>query len=303
MRLSVAIPFYENVEYLAVAMQSLMRQDCDDWDGIVVDDAGADLGVEAVVARVGGGRIRYVRNTENLGLAGNWNRCLELAEHDAVTLFHADDELEPNYVRLVLDAHRRNPDAVGVFTGAVVIGPTGQKTFSFPDEMKRFSRPKASGGEIHVVGEAGLASLLRGQYIFCPTLSYKRSRLPTPTFLPQWRQVTDLDLLARVLVAGGKFAGVTDAAYRYRRHDSNQTAVLTASLDRFREEFQVYDEIAARADARAWPRAARTARRAVKLRLHVCYQAALSLMRRDWKQVRACITLLRERRRLAPGEV
>ena len=133
------------------------------------------------MARVGGGRIRYVRNDENLGLAGNWNRCLELAEHDAVTLFHADDELQPNYVRLVLDTASTKPrTAVGVFAGAALIGPSGQRIFSFPDEMKRFSRPKAVGGEIHVAGEPGLASLFRGQYIFCPSLSYKRSRLPTP---------------------------------------------------------------------------------------------------------------------------
>ena len=145
---------------------------------IVVDDAGPDRGVEAVVDRVGGGRIRYVRNPANLGLAGNWNRCLELAEHEVVTLFHADDELRPNYVRSCSTRTDGTRTRSRSSPARSVIGPTGQDDFSFPDEMKRFSRPKATGGQIDVVGEPGLISLLRGQYIFCPSLSYKRVASP-----------------------------------------------------------------------------------------------------------------------------
>lgn len=295
MRLTVAVPFYADADRLAVALASLVAQDCDDWDAIVVDDAGPSPEARDVVARIGGGRIRYVRNAENRGLAGNWNRCLELAEHDHVALFHADDELASDYVRRVLDAHRAFPDAAAVFTGATVIGPDGAPMFSLPDEVKRFTRPRPRDGCVHVEGEDGLVSLLRGQHIFCPSLSYRRDRLPTPAFRPRWRQVTDLDLLARILLGDGRLVGVAAKAYRYRRHDENQTALLTVSLERFHEEFAVYDEIGAAALGRGWTRAASTARRAMIVRLHLRYRSIEALLARDGARYRACTALLRER--------
>ena len=293
MTLTLAIPFYANTELLATALASVVAQDSNDWEAVVVDDAGPESDARDVVARVGGGRIRYERNPENLGLAGNWNRCLEVAETELVTLFHADDELRPDYVRRVLEVHRGAPDAVAVFTGASVIGPTGKAIFSFPDEVKRFTRPRADGDRINVHGETGLVSLLRGQHIFCPSLAYQRGRLPQPTFDTRWRQVTDLDLLSRLLVSGERIVGSTEAAYRYRRHDANQTALLTASLDRFDEEWAIYDEIAARARARGWSRAVVTAQRAHKVRLHAAYEAARSVLGGDVRRARACLAMMR----------
>jgi glycosyltransferase involved in cell wall biosynthesis len=291
-RLTLAIPFYANTELLAAALTSVLAQDCDDWEAVVVDD-GSESDAREVVTRVGGGRIRYLRNPANLGLAGNWNRCLEVAETELVTIFHADDELRPDYARRVLEVHRDAPDAVAVFTGASVIGPTGKAIFSFPDEVKRFTRPRADSNRIDVAGEAGLVSLLRGQHIFCPTLAYQRARLPQPTFDARWRQVTDLDLLARLLVDGEHIVGTTEAAYRYRRHSANQTALLTASLDRFDEEYAVYAEIAARARACGWTRAEATAERARKVQLHAAYEAVRTLLRGDVRQARACLAVAR----------
>jgi glycosyltransferase involved in cell wall biosynthesis len=290
--LTLAIPFYANTELLAAALASVLAQDCDDWEAVVVDD-GSDSDAREVVTRAGGGRIRYLRNPTNLGLAGNWNRCLEVAETELVTIFHADDVLRADYARRVLDVHRATPDAVAVFTGASVIGPTGKAIFSIPDEVKRFTRPRADGDRIDVAGEAGLVSLLRGQHIFCPTLAYQRERLPQPTFDARWRQVTDLDLLARLLVAGEHIVGTTEAAYRYRRHSANQTALLTASLDRFDEEYAVFAEIATRARARGWTRAAATAERARKVQLHAAYEGVRSLLRGDLRQARACLAVTR----------
>ena len=262
MTLTLAVPFYANSHLLASALMSLRNQSSDDWEAVVVDDAGPEPGVAELVERIGRGRFRYLRNEANLGLAGNWNRCLEVARTELVTIFHADDELGPDYVARVLELADGDRDAVAVFTGASVIGPTGARIFSVPDEVKRFTRPRAAGTRLEVAGEAGLVSLLRGQHIFCPSLAYRRDRLPTPAFDPRWRQVTDLDLLARLLLRGDRVVGTTEPAYRYRRHGANQTALLTASLARFHEEFAVYAEIADATRARGWPRAADTASRA-----------------------------------------
>src|SRR4051794_31476598 len=99
----LAIPFYLNMEYLGRALQSLVAQTDQAWSAIVVDDASPESGADALVAAVGDERITYVRNDHNLGIAANFNRCLELGRAVAgiVTIFHADDELAPGYVAAI----------------------------------------------------------------------------------------------------------------------------------------------------------------------------------------------------------
>ena len=271
--LGVVIPFYSGLPYLQRAIESLLAQSVSDWTAIVVDDAGPEPEAADLVRTVDDPRLRYVRNPTNLGLAGNWNAALELIDAELVTIFHADDELDPSYLAVVHDAHRRHPGAVAVHTRARIIGADGSARFSFPDAMKNVTGPRARG-ETLTAGDEGLAVVVRGQFIFCPALSYKRSLLPSPPFDPTWKQVLDLDLIARLVFDGHEIVGVPDRAYRYRRHSASQTALMTSSHDRFVEEFAVYGEIARRATAVGWSRTAAVAGRARIVRAHVLYRGA-----------------------------
>src|SRR5436305_10450701 len=96
-RLTIAIPFYKGHTCLRAAIASVQRQMSPTWQLVVCDD-GPEMGTRELVASFGDSRMRYIRNERNLGMAGNWNRCLQVAETDLVNLLHADDELLPNYV-------------------------------------------------------------------------------------------------------------------------------------------------------------------------------------------------------------
>ena len=54
-------------------------------------------GVAELVAGFGDPRIAYRANDATLGITANWNRCLDLADTELVTLLHADDQLGPEY--------------------------------------------------------------------------------------------------------------------------------------------------------------------------------------------------------------
>jgi glycosyltransferase involved in cell wall biosynthesis len=292
-KVTIAIPFYSGLDYLRGALDSLLRQTSDDWRAVVVDDAGPDPEAHELVAGLGDERVQYMRHDVNLGLAGNWNSCLRNAETDYVTLFHADDELEPEYVELVLEGHERHPDAVAVYTRARVIGESGRRLVSLPDTVKRFTVPRQKGDAILLEGDDGLASLLWGQHVFCPSVSYKRALVGPEPFDRRWRQVLDLDLLARLLLSGQHLIGLRTVGYRWRRHPSSQTAQLTKELIRFREEFAVYDEIGAKARAADWRRTTRVAEQKRILRAHVLYRAGAGLLRGNLATTSACVRLLR----------
>ena len=274
--ITFAIPYYSGIEYLRAAIASVQAQTRDDWECIVVDDAGPESAAAAVLA-LDDPRVRYERNPENLGLGGNWNRCLALATAPLVTLLHADDELRPGYADAVIRAHAAHPDALAVYTRAEVIGTDGTPVFSFPDRVKRVVEGRASGPTV-VAGEPGLERLLHGQFIFCPTLCYRRAALAPDPFSPSWRMVLDLAFLAGALLDGARLVGIADPLYAYRRHDASQTATLTASTERFDEEIAIYDEIATRAERQGWYRAASTARSKRIIRLHLGYRIVGDLL-------------------------
>ena len=77
-RLTITIPYFRGIDYLREAIESVQRQTLVDWELIVVDDHSPEPAEQLVLA-LHDPRVSYVRNEQNLGLSGNWNRCLTLA--------------------------------------------------------------------------------------------------------------------------------------------------------------------------------------------------------------------------------
>lgn len=265
-----AVPFYRGVEYLRRAVASVTAQTSGNWRLLICDDSpGGDA---AAVADATDPRVRYVRNDRTLGMAGNWNRCLDLAGTDLVTILHADDELLPNYAGLMAAAAAGHPSAAALFCGARVIGPNSAPVGSFADWVKRALAP-GRGRVRRLRGPGSIARLLRVNFIMCPTVCYRRSALGTRRFDQRWRCVLDLAFFCRLLTDGDELVGLPNVAYAYRRHPGNATEEYAASLLKFAEEAALYDELAADAEARGWPAVARTGRAKVTVRLHLLFRA------------------------------
>src|SRR5829696_1977595 len=238
--ITFAIPYYSNASYLLEAVASVRAQTMHDWELLIVDDAGPEHAQDLVDA-LADARIRYIRNTTNLGLAGNWNECIRLAGAPLVTLLHADDRLRPDYAVAVLAAARQPPVAAAVFTDATIIGADGTPARSLPDLVKRFaSRPRR---DHDVLGDEGLAGILANNYVMCPTLCYRKEIVGEAPFDSRWKFVLDLDHATRLLLAGHRLRGVRTVLYEYRRHSDNQTTALTADASRFAEEIDFYRSV------------------------------------------------------------
>jgi glycosyltransferase involved in cell wall biosynthesis len=276
-RLTVAIPFYKGHDYLRRAIESVLRQSSPDWHLLVCDD-GPEPGTAELIASFADRRIRYLKNDRNLGMAGNWNRCLDAADTDLVNLLHNDDELLPNYVAEMLGAASQWPDAAAFFCRAKVIDADSRDTFSLIDRIKSFLEPRTSG-PIVLHGRSAIKALMHGDFIMCPTVCYRKSRLPAQRFNPAWRQVLDLDFFTRILLADGTMIGIPVLAYAYRRHAENATAQQTESLLRFDEESRIHDEIVAIARERGWPEVARVAAAKWVIKLHLLFRIGQDLGR------------------------
>jgi hypothetical protein len=207
----------------------------------------------------------------------NWNRCLHLADTELVTLLHADDELRDSYAGTLKSAAERYPWAAALFCEAEVIDAGGAPCFSFPDWIKRFLRP-GRGRTVRLEGPRGIGALLRGNFIMCPTLCYRKSLLQGRRFAPRWRMVQDLELTTRLLLEGESLVGIPDVAYRYRRHPHNATAQYTRNLLRFHEESALYELLGEESSSRGWGAVARIARGKSIIKLNLAYSALHDLL-------------------------
>lgn len=75
---TICIPTYNRSGYLRETIAYACGQQTDRVIQILVVDNASTDDTSQVVAAITDDRLRYVRNPENLGMVGNFNRCLDL---------------------------------------------------------------------------------------------------------------------------------------------------------------------------------------------------------------------------------
>jgi glycosyltransferase involved in cell wall biosynthesis len=101
--LSIAIPTFRRPEFLLEAVVSALGQKFDyPFEVIVVDNDPASNGHRLLLDAVPNllsAPFRYLRNRRNIGEFPNFNRCVEEARGEWVTILHDDDLLHPSWAR------------------------------------------------------------------------------------------------------------------------------------------------------------------------------------------------------------
>jgi glycosyltransferase involved in cell wall biosynthesis len=122
---SVCIPTYNYAHFLPQAIGSVLAQTYSDFELIVSDNASTD-DTQSVLASYDDPRIKRFRNDHNLGLFGNFNRCLELAACDLVKFVCADDWLAPTYLEDAVAVMESHPEAALLSSPGWVVDEDGR---------------------------------------------------------------------------------------------------------------------------------------------------------------------------------
>lgn len=90
---SIIMPVYKNHDYFPRALRSALQQD---WNGsyevtVVDNDTSENNPNQKIIEEINDPRVRYFRNTRNIGVTGNWNRGIIKARAPYVTFLHDDD--------------------------------------------------------------------------------------------------------------------------------------------------------------------------------------------------------------------
>jgi glycosyltransferase involved in cell wall biosynthesis len=89
-KVSVIIPAYNRLPMLKEAIHSILRQDFEDFELIVVDDGSTDGTTEEI--RKFGGRVRLLQHPENRGVSAARNKGILHAKGKYVAFLDSDDQ-------------------------------------------------------------------------------------------------------------------------------------------------------------------------------------------------------------------
>lgn len=92
-KVTIAIPTFKRASLLKETIFSAINQrNYESYDILVVDnDPTPGCETELLMKTFNNRRISYFKNSQNIGMAGNWNRLFELATGDYVVMLHDDD--------------------------------------------------------------------------------------------------------------------------------------------------------------------------------------------------------------------
>jgi glycosyltransferase involved in cell wall biosynthesis len=140
-RIFILIPAFNVARFLSKTIQSVIDQTFQDWELLVLDDCSTDDTYTIAKGwELTDGRIRVLRNEENLGMLSNWNKGISLCPHPFFVKLDADDVWHPRMLEKamgVLQAH----DEVGlVFSRYVNINESGEIIPGTDDALPDFCR-------------------------------------------------------------------------------------------------------------------------------------------------------------------
>jgi glycosyltransferase involved in cell wall biosynthesis len=268
MPLDILVPFWGDPEMLKQTVRSVLDQESPDWLLTVVDDAYPDAGVPDYFAAIDDERVRYVRNETNRGITENYRTCVARATQDVVVILGCDDVLLPNYVDVVLAAHASVPEAAVIQPGVRIIDEHGNVVSTLADSVKRRRKLARTRVPRLLAGEDLAVSLLRGDWLYWPSLAFRREVLVTTPFRDGMPLIQDLALIIDIVTAGGSLLVEPTVCFHYRRHRASASASKALDGTRFRGERAYFDLAAAQLGALGWRRAARAARAHPVSRLH-----------------------------------
>ncbi|WP_022683973.1 glycosyltransferase family 2 protein [Sphingobium bisphenolivorans] len=187
---SVVIPLYNRASIVVDTIRSVLAQDWQDFEIVVIDDGSRD-DPEPVIAAIGDPRVRYIRQ-DNAGGGAARNRGILASKGCYIAFLDSDDLFLPGKLSIMAGA-LAGDDGSTVLYSRMKVDRGVDRYWIRPDRGIR---------ENEDVGE----------YLFCANQFMQTSTMVVPTamaqqvlFDPALKKGQDLDFCVRLQGAGARF--------------------------------------------------------------------------------------------------
>ncbi len=227
---SVCIPAYNNAGYIGETIESILSQTYHNLELIIVDDNSKDRTWEILQEYAGKDiRVKVFRNEQNLGMTGNWNRCLQLCSGDFIKLICADDMIDSHAVEREAKAMEENPGVNLVESDTRLVDINGKKTGAY----KRYHASGVVSGK-----KVAKASLIWKDFFGAPLNNLIRSTALKETgyFDAEFTYILDFDFWVRIACTGDLYI-IHELLNSFRvRNDSNTGQLIGRDRKTYVEE-------------------------------------------------------------------
>lgn len=201
---------YNGTRYLREAIDSVLSQDFQDFELVIVDDCSTD-GTPEMIAGYGDARIVYLRNPRNAGQTASLNTALRAARAPYIARIDADDAYQPGKLRRQVEFLDANPDVAVCGTSAVKFDAEGHEFGLFlppvrPDDIRFAIHYRVPVCHVSVM-------MRRDPVLACG--GYDES----------YKYAADYALWSRLLAAGHRIANVPEPLMKYREFRGSLGAV------------------------------------------------------------------------------
>jgi GT2 family glycosyltransferase len=114
-KFTIAIPVYNNSDYLMQAISSSLGQTIHDFEVIVSDDCSTDE-LSSVASSFRDSRIKYHRSCDRLGAARNHQLSVALSHGEYIVNLNSDDLLLPTYLEMAGGELNRCREVAAVYS-------------------------------------------------------------------------------------------------------------------------------------------------------------------------------------------
>lgn len=226
----VCIPAYNNGQYIGETIESIINQSYNNIHLIIVDDNSQDDTWEVLKSyKNKDSRIAIYQNKKNLGMAGNWNRCLELCleqdDCEFIKLVCADDLLERSLIEREVQVLLRYPNVVLVSSNTKLIDLKGKNKGFY----KRFyEKGPVKGAKIVRRG------FFVKDYFGAPQANMFRKSICVmgKGFDPNLTYIIDYDFFVSIAKCGDVYAIHEPLNFFRVRGDSNTGQVMGANKEK-----------------------------------------------------------------------
>jgi glycosyltransferase involved in cell wall biosynthesis len=231
-KVSIIIPTYNNAQYLDETLRSIYNQSFTDCEIIVVDDGSKDNTQDVLQKHEG--KIRHIYQDNSGGCSKPRNEGIKTSNGEYITIFDADDVMEPDKVKLQSDFLDACPYIDFVFTDFCNF--KGKKLYerhtSTCPKFQLLQKRKVGDYYYIIDKKDAYNTLFFENYISAPSMMFRAGLLKEIGFFDETLNSSeDIDFSFRVTLK--KDIGYIDkVCFLRRKHDTSMSTRTEAVLTR-----------------------------------------------------------------------
>ncbi len=244
---SVIIPTYNRACLLPRAVHSVLSQDYENLELIIVDDGSTDETPE-LIAQVADPRVRYIRFAENRGIGAARSAGVQAARGDLIAFNDSDDVWLPGKLSHQVDLFRRHPQVDVVFGDYYNVDQlhgTMQRGFEQTRKGLELLRVRPLIEGVYEVVGGMPEALLCVNFVATPTVVLRRRVFDsTGSFRTDLSGPEDFEFWFRVATKEARFAYTTRPLIERHKDAQSITASVAAFVPRMLQALDYCEQTA-----------------------------------------------------------